>query len=197
MVKISELSDNQWRRLDPRVPLVPVDTPAVKDLAETTEWMADPDFRVFRVLRVHRAKLRQQLTWTPFRPSLPKETKLEAEPLESDSFRLKWVPWAHADPRALRVPQDLSDSSDLVVTPEIRDRSDSVDPPELLDPAVLPERRVNLDVMVNLEPRALPDQWESADHQECQDFQAPRDTGVCPELMVLREPKDNRASTEI
>jgi len=102
--KISELSDNQWRRLDLRVPLVPVDTPAVKVLAVTTELMVDPDFQVFPVLRVLLGRPQRRLTWTPSRPSLPRETKPEVARLVSDSCRLKWAPWDLADPRD---PQDL------------------------------------------------------------------------------------------
>lgn len=50
--------------------------------------------------------------------------------------------------------------------------------------------------MANLDPRAFKDQWESADPQECQDFQAPRDTGDCLELTVLRDLKGNKVSPE-
>lgn len=108
--KILESSDNQWRRLDLRVPLVPVDTPAVKDLAVTTESMADPDFRVFRVLRVLRDKPRRPLTWTRSRPSLRRETKPEAAPLECASCKLKWDLWDLAVPRDPRDPPAPLDS---------------------------------------------------------------------------------------
>lgn len=177
MEKTSESLDNQWRRLDLRVSLVPVDMAADKDRGETTELMADPECRGFQVLRVLQDKPRPQLTWTRSRLSLLKETKPEVERRELDSCRLKWAPWDLADPRALPDPQERLDSLDLVVTPEIRVRWDNVDPEELLDPPVLPEKRVCLDVMVNLDPRVLADQWESVDLQECQDFQARKVTG--------------------
>jgi len=197
LVKTSESSDSQWRRLDLRVPLVPVDIPADKDREETTEWMADLDFRVFQVLRVLQDKPRLQLTWTPFRPSLLKETKLEVEPLALDSYRLKWVPWDLVDPQALPAPLERLDLSVLAVTPEIRVRSDNADPEEQSDQPVQPEKRENLDVTVNLDARVLVDQWANADLQECRDFQAPKDTGDCLELMELRDLRANKDSLEI
>jgi len=123
--KTSESSDSQWRRLDLRVPLVLEVTLADKDLEATMASTEDPDCRVCRARRVRPDKLRQPPTWTPSRPSLPKETKPEAEQPESDSCRLKWDPWDLAVPLALRDPQELLDSLALVVTPEIRDRSDN------------------------------------------------------------------------
>merc|ERR1719244_1224872 len=50
--------------------------------------------------------------------------------------------------------------------------------------------------MANLDPRAIKDQWESAVPQECQDFQAQRDTGDCLELTVPRDLKGNKVSPE-
>jgi hypothetical protein len=120
--KISESLDNQWRRLDLRVPLVPVGTPVVKDLAETTELMVDPDYRVFQDPQDPQARPRPPLIWTRSLPSLLRETKQEVAPLVSDSCRLKWARWDPAVPRDPPDPQVPSGSSVLAVTPEIRDR---------------------------------------------------------------------------
>jgi len=103
-------SDNQWRRPDLRVPLVPVDTPAVKDPVVTTEWMAAPDFLVFPDHRARPVKLQLPLIWTRSPQLHRRVTKPVAEPPESDSCKLRWDPWDLAVLRDLPDPQVPWDS---------------------------------------------------------------------------------------
>lgn len=192
--KILELSARPWRPLDLRGLLARAGTLAAKEGVVTTALTADPDFRdcLDRPGRPDRRP--PPLIWTPFPPSPPKATRPVVEPLESGSFRLKWVPWAPVDPLDPPDPQDPLDLSVPVVTPEIldqQDREDQQDQSDLLDQQ---ERRVSPDVMDSLDLPACKDQWANVDLQECRDFLEPKDTGVCRARTEPRVPKDLRVS---